>query len=68
MDGKEIKIYAEKANASELPWGEIGVSIVLECTGFYTSKDKAQAHINTGAKHVIISRSGRNDLKQSFTM
>ena len=44
VDGKEIKIYA-KANAAELPWGEIGVDVVLECTGFYTSKDKAQAHI-----------------------
>ena len=45
VDGKEIKIYA-KANAAELPWGEIGVDVVLECTGFYTSKDKAQAHID----------------------
>ena len=54
VDGKEIKIYA-KANAAELPWGEIGVDVVLECTGFYTSKDKAQAHIDAGAKHVIIS-------------
>ena len=44
VDGKEIKIYA-KANAAELPWGEIGVDVVLECTGFFTSKDKAQAHI-----------------------
>ena len=43
VDGKEIKIYA-KANAAELPWGEIGVDVVLECTGFYTSKAKAQAH------------------------
>ena len=48
IDGKEIKIYA-KANAAELPWGEIGVDVVLECTGFYTSKDKAQAHIDAGA-------------------
>ena len=48
VDGKEIKIYA-KANAAELPWGEIGVDVVLECTGFYTSKDKAQAHIDAGA-------------------
>ena len=44
VDGKEIKIYA-KANAAELPWGEIGVDVVLECTGFYTSKEKASAHI-----------------------
>ena len=54
VDGKEIKIYA-KANAAELPWGELGVDVVLECTGFYTSKAKAQAHIDAGAKHVIIS-------------
>ena len=62
VDGKEIKIYA-KANAAELPWGEIGVDVVLECTGFYTSKDKAQAHIEAGAKHVIISAPAGNDLK-----
>ena len=60
--GKEIKIYA-KANAAELPWGEIGVDVVLECTGFYTSKAKAQAHIDAGAKHVIISAPAGNDLK-----
>ena len=54
VDGKEIKIYA-KANAAELPWGEIGVDVVLECTGFYTSKDKAQAHIDAGAKYVVMS-------------
>ena len=62
VDGKEIKIYA-KANAAELPWGEIGVDVVLECTGFYTSKDKAQAHIDAGAKHVVISAPAGNDLK-----
>ena len=62
VDGKGIKIYA-KANAAELPWGEIGVDVVLECTGFYTSKDKAQAHIDAGAKHVIISAPAGNDLK-----
>ena len=62
VDGKEIKIYA-KANAEELPWGEIGVDVVLECTGFYTSKDKAQAHIDAGAKHVVISAPAGNDLK-----
>ncbi|MDY2789621.1 MAG: type I glyceraldehyde-3-phosphate dehydrogenase [Lachnospiraceae bacterium] len=62
VDGKEIKIYA-KANAAELPWGEIGVDVVLECTGFYTSKAKAQAHIDAGAKHVIISAPAGNDLK-----
>ncbi len=53
VDGKEIKIYA-KANAEELPWGEIGVDVVLECTGFYTSKEKAEAHIKAGARKVVI--------------
>ena len=48
VDGKEIKIYAE-ADAANFPWGEIGVDVVLECTGFYTSKAKAQAHIKAGA-------------------
>ncbi len=61
VDGKEIKIYA-KANAAELPWGDLGVDVVLECTGFYTSKAKAQAHIDAGAKHVIISAPAGNDL------
>ena len=48
VDGKTIKIYAEK-DAKDLPWGEIGVDVVLECTGFYTSKEKASAHIEAGA-------------------
>ena len=61
VDGKEIKIYA-KANAAELPWGEIGVDVVLECTGFYTSKEKASAHIAAGAKKVVISAPAGNDL------
>ena len=61
VDGKTIKIYA-KADANELPWGEIGVDVVLECTGFYTSKDKAQAHINAGAKKVVISAPAGKDL------
>ncbi|MEG1778639.1 MAG: type I glyceraldehyde-3-phosphate dehydrogenase [Oscillospiraceae bacterium] len=61
VEGKEIKIYA-KADANELPWGEIGVDVVLECTGFYTSKDKSQAHINAGAKKVVISAPAGNDL------
>ena len=61
VDGKEIKIYA-MAKAQDLPWGEIGVDVVLECTGFYTSKAKAQAHIDAGAKHVIISAPAGNDL------
>ncbi|MEA5000735.1 MAG: type I glyceraldehyde-3-phosphate dehydrogenase [Endomicrobiaceae bacterium] len=61
VDGKEIKIYAQK-NAADLPWGKIGVDVVLECTGFYTSKEKAQAHINAGAKKVVISAPAGNDL------
>ncbi|WP_177505012.1 type I glyceraldehyde-3-phosphate dehydrogenase [Anaerosinus sp.] len=61
VDGKTIKIYA-KANAAELPWGEIGVDVVLECTGFYTSKEKASAHITAGAKKVVISAPAGNDL------
>ncbi|MGN1076901.1 MAG: type I glyceraldehyde-3-phosphate dehydrogenase [Candidatus Gallimonas sp.] len=59
--GKTIKIYAEK-DAANLPWGEIGVDVVLECTGFYTSKAKAQAHIDAGAKKVVISAPAGNDL------
>ena len=61
VDGKEIEIYA-KANAAELPWGELGVDVVLECTGFYTSKAKAQAHIDAGARKVVISAPAGNDL------
>ena len=62
VDGKTIKIYSEK-EASNLPWGEIGVDVVLECTGFYTSKEKAQAHLDAGAKKVVISAPAGNDLK-----
>ena len=61
VDGKTIKIYAE-ADAHNLPWGEIGVDVVLECTGFYTSKEKAWAHIDAGAKKVVISAPAGNDL------
>ena len=61
VDGKEIKIYA-KADASELPWGELGVDVVLECTGFYTSKEKSMAHIKAGARKVVISAPAGNDL------
>ena len=61
IDGKEIKIYAE-ADAANLPWGEIGVDVVLECTGFYTSKAKAEAHIEAGARKVVISAPAGNDL------
>ena len=61
VDGKEIKIYAEK-NAADCPWGALKVDVVLECTGFYTSKAKSQAHIDAGAKNVIISAPAGNDL------
>ena len=61
VDGKTIKIYAQQ-DATKLPWGEIGVDVVLECTGFYTSKDKAMAHINAGAKRVVISAPAGKDL------
>ncbi len=61
VDGKKITIYA-KANAAELPWGELDVDVVLECTGFYTSKAKSQAHIDAGAKKVVISAPAGNDL------
>ena len=61
VDGKTLKIYKE-ADANNLPWGELGVDVVLECTGFYTSKAKSQAHINAGAKKVVISAPAGNDL------
>ena len=61
VNGKTIKIYAEK-DAANLPWKEIGVDVVLECTGFYTSKEKSMAHINAGAKKVVISAPAGNDL------
>ena len=61
VDGTTIKIYAEK-DAANLPWGEIGVDVVLECTGFYTSKEKASAHLTAGAKKVVISAPAGNDL------
>ena len=61
VDGKQITIYAEK-DAANLPWGELGVEVVLECTGFYTSKAKSQAHIDAGAKKVVISAPAGNDL------
>ena len=62
VDGKTIKIYKE-ADANNLPWGELGVDVVLECTGFYTSKAKSQAHLNAGAKKVVISAPAGSDLK-----
>ena len=61
VDGKKITIYKE-ANAANLPWGKIGVDVVLECTGFYVSKAKSQAHIDAGAKKVVISSPAGNDL------
>ena len=62
VDGKEIKIYAVK-DAKDCPWGELGIDVVLECTGFYTSKAKAEAHIQAGARKVVISAPAGNDLK-----
>ncbi|TDT69876.1 glyceraldehyde-3-phosphate dehydrogenase (NAD+) [Hypnocyclicus thermotrophus] len=62
VDGKTIKIYAER-DARNLPWGDLGVDVVLECTGFYVSKDKSQAHIDAGAKKVVISAPAKGDLK-----
>jgi len=61
VDGKEIRIYAE-ADASKLPWGDLSVDVVLECTGFYTSKAAAEAHIKAGARKVVISAPAGNDL------
>ena len=61
VKGKTIKIYAEK-DAADLPWGKLDVDVVLECTGFYTSKEKASAHIKAGAKKVVISAPAGNDL------
>ncbi|WP_249029148.1 type I glyceraldehyde-3-phosphate dehydrogenase [Tannockella kyphosi] len=61
VDGKEIKIYAER-DAKDLPWGDLEVDVVLECTGFYVSKAKSQAHIDAGAKKVVISAPAGNDL------
>ena len=61
VDGKTIKIYAFP-DANNCPWGELGVDVVLECSGFYTSKEKAQAHINAGARKVVISAPAGNDL------
>lgn len=62
INGKDIKVFAER-NPEDLPWGELGVDIVLECTGFFTEKEKAEAHIKAGAKKVLISAPGKGDLK-----
>ena len=62
INGKEIKVFAER-NPEDLPWNDLGVDIVLECTGFFTEKEKAEAHIKAGAKKVLISAPGKGDLK-----
>ena len=62
VNGQTIKIYAEK-DAANCPWGELGVDVVLECTGFYCSTEKSMAHINAGAKKVVISAPAGKDLK-----
>lgn len=62
LDGRLIKVYSEK-DAANLPWGELNIDVVLECTGLYTDKEKAQAHINAGAKHVVISAPAKGDMK-----
>ena len=62
VDGKTLTIYKE-ADANNLPWGELGIDVVLECTGFYCSKEKSMAHINAGAKKVVISAPAGKDLK-----
>ncbi|MBP3333407.1 MAG: aldehyde dehydrogenase, partial [Clostridia bacterium] len=62
VDGKTIKIYAEK-DAANCPWAALDVDVVLECTGFYCSTEKSMAHINAGAKKVVISAPAGKDLK-----
>lgn len=62
VNGKEIKVFAER-NPEDLPWGDLGVDVVLECTGFFTEKEKAEAHIKAGAKKVLISAPGKGDMK-----
>jgi len=62
VDGKEIKIYSQR-NPEDLPWGDLGVEVVLECTGFFTSREGAEKHITAGAKKVVISAPAKGDLK-----
>ena len=62
FNGKEIKVYKE-SDAANLPWGELGVDVVLECSGHYTEVEKAQAHIDAGAKKVVISAPAKGDCK-----
>ncbi|WP_027063040.1 type I glyceraldehyde-3-phosphate dehydrogenase [Mesoplasma seiffertii] len=62
IDGKEVKVFAER-DASALPWGELGIDLVIESTGFYTSKEKASAHLTAGAKKVVISAPATGEMK-----
>ena len=62
VNGKEIKVTAER-NPADLPWGELGVDVVLECTGFFTSQEKAGLHLQAGAKKVVISAPATGDIK-----
>ena len=62
VNGKEIKTFAD-ADPENLPWGQLGVDVVLECTGFFTSKEKDEKHIKAGAKKVVISAPGSGDMK-----
>ncbi|MFP4078790.1 MAG: type I glyceraldehyde-3-phosphate dehydrogenase, partial [Candidatus Izemoplasmataceae bacterium] len=62
VDGKEIRVYAER-DPEDLPWKDLGVDVVLECTGIFTKKDTAMKHINAGAKKVMISAPAKGDLK-----
>ena len=62
VNGKAIKVFAN-ANPEELPWKDLGIDVVLECTGFFTSKEKAEAHVRAGARKVVISAPGGNDVK-----
>ena len=66
VDGKTIKIYAEK-NAADCPWGKLKVDVVLECTGFYTSKEKSMAHIQAGAKKVVAKAAEKPAAKKPAT-